>query len=178
MKRWGRESYAIAKGSPEKMAIFIRDWSLKMDDDVIHISIKSNHHDFKLQLKPNKPMVLHGDNGYSQKSNNKDRFSYYYSFTRLIGSGTYSNQHSTYTFKSASAWMDREIFNTLLDKEQIGWDWFAIQLDNGDDIMVFQVRSDQRPYFSGTYVKTGQEPIALSGDDFTFNTITFLDQPK
>ncbi|MEK9726788.1 MAG: lipocalin family protein, partial [Candidatus Margulisiibacteriota bacterium] len=87
-------------------------------------------------------------------------------FPRLEGNGTYSNGLKKYTFRSANAWMDREIFNTLLDKEQMGWDWFAIQLDNGMDIMAFQVRSETQPYLSATIVARDGSATALTNHDF------------
>ena len=53
-------------------------------------------------------------------------------------------------------WIEKYLI--LFDNEQIGWDWFAIQLDDGTDIMAFQVRSDLKtPYYSGTILpKTGK----------------------
>ena len=175
----GRASFGLADGATNHMNIYINDWQLNMVNNTIQISIKSKEHDFKLNVSPAKPILFHGDNGFSQKSTNKDRFSYYYSFTRLEGNGTYSNGSKTYTFKSASAWMDREIFNTLLDNEQIGWDWFAIQLDDGTDIMAFQVRSDSKtPYYSGTiFPKTGKQ-ITLSKNDFSLTPLAYWTSPK
>ncbi|MEK9726787.1 MAG: carotenoid 1,2-hydratase, partial [Candidatus Margulisiibacteriota bacterium] len=78
----GRSRIGDAHGDRNRMSIYIRDWKLNMHDNTIHISIKSKQHEFNLNLMPSKPIVLHGNNGYSQKSYNKDRFSYYYSFTR------------------------------------------------------------------------------------------------
>ena len=175
----GRASFGLADGETNHMNIYINDWQLNMVNNTIQISIKSKEHDFKLNVTPSKPILFHGDNGFSQKSTNKDRFSYYYSFTRLEGNGTYSNGSKIYTFKSASAWMDREIFNTLLDNEQIGWDWFAIQLDDGTDIMAFQVRSDLKtPYYSGTILpKTGKK-ITLSKKDFSLTPLAYWTSPK
>ncbi len=175
----GRSSYGIAGGSAEKMDVFIRDWSLKMIDDDIVIDIQTNQGQFKLTLSSQKPIVFHGNNGYSKKSDINDRFSYYYSFTRLTGSGQYKTNQTLYKFKSASAWMDREIFNSLLDKEQIGWDWFAIQLDNGSEIMAFQVRSDSKsPYYSGTYISETGQSESLKKDDFKLTPLEYWTSPK
>ena len=175
----GRNSYGIAGGQSDSMGVFIRDWSLKMIDDVIHIDIKTENGRFKLNLSSQKPIVFHGKNGYSKKSDVNERFSYYYSYTRLVGTGSYQQESKSLKFQSASAWMDREIFNSLLDKEQIGWDWFAIQLANGEEIMAFQVRSDTKaPYYSGTYISESGASKPLSKDDFTLTPLEFWTSPK
>jgi predicted secreted hydrolase len=38
------------------------------------------------------------------------------------------------------SWMDHEFGTTFLEPEQIGWDWFSIQLTDGRDLMIFQLR--------------------------------------
>ena len=39
------------------------------------------------------------------------------------------------------SWMDREAFSTLVGENQVGWDWFSLQLDDGREIMVYQWRN-------------------------------------
>jgi predicted secreted hydrolase len=41
---------------------------------------------------------------------------------------------------SGLAWMDREWSTSSLGKDQVGWDWFALQLDDGRDLMLYQLR--------------------------------------
>jgi predicted secreted hydrolase len=41
---------------------------------------------------------------------------------------------------SASAWLDREWSTSALADGQVGWDWFALQLDDGWDLMIYQLR--------------------------------------
>ena len=36
--------------------------------------------------------------------------------------------------------MDHEFGTSFLEPEQIGWDWFSLQLDDGRDLMIFQLR--------------------------------------
>ena len=36
--------------------------------------------------------------------------------------------------------MDREWSTSALEKGQIGWDWFALQLSDGREIMLYQIR--------------------------------------
>jgi predicted secreted hydrolase len=36
--------------------------------------------------------------------------------------------------------MDHEWSTSALAADQVGWDWFALQLDDGHDLMLFQIR--------------------------------------
>jgi predicted secreted hydrolase len=38
------------------------------------------------------------------------------------------------------AWMDREWSTSALGADQVGWDWFALQLDDGRELMVYRLR--------------------------------------
>ncbi len=174
----GRESYKIATGVSGNMGIHINNWSLSMKGDTIFIDITTADGQFKLELESAKPIVFHGKNGYSQKSASTDHYSYYYSFTRLKGSGSYQVSDNRLIFSEASAWMDREIFNQLLDNNQIGWDWFAIQLDDGSDIMAFRVRSKTTgDYFSGTHIQPNGDTTPLNKKDFQLTVLDTWESP-
>ena len=60
----------------------------------------------------------------------------------------------TYRVKGQS-WMDHEFFSSQLNKEQIGWDWFSVQLDNDTELMLYQIRKKNEAIeknSSGTWV--------------------------
>lgn len=108
----------------------------------------------RLNLNPAKPLVINGENGVSQKGPDPGRASHYLSFTRINASGqlAYGNRHYTL---NGLAWMDHEFFTEQLDPSQSGWDWFAIQLDNNEELMLYRLRKKSGqgdPYTSGTYV--------------------------
>ena len=51
--------------------------------------------------------------------------------------------------------MDHEYSTSALSPEQVGWDWFALQLDDGTELKVFHLRradGSLSPYSSGSYV--------------------------
>ncbi|NIS74787.1 MAG: carotenoid 1,2-hydratase, partial [Deltaproteobacteria bacterium] len=83
-----------------------------------------------LKLKPLKPVVLHGEEGLSQKSKEPGNASYYYSQTRLETSGSVSVEGREYEVEGLS-WLDREWSTSALGAEQEGWDWFSLQLHDG-----------------------------------------------
>ena len=60
--------------------------------------------------------------------------------------------NSTLTFAgrpqtvTGSTWMDHEFGSNQLTASQVGWDWFAIQLTDGVEVMPYQLRlTDGRP---------------------------------
>ena len=109
------------------------------------------------QVALKKP-VVQGENGVSQKSAGRGRASHYYSYSRLKTSGTLvvGNERLSVTGQS---WFDHEYGSNQIDKSQIGWDWFSLQLGDGRELMVFQLRLKNgriEPLSSGTLVdKTG-----------------------
>ena len=116
---------------------------------------------FALDLRQiaRKAPVIHGENGVSQKSAGRGRASHYYSYTRLQTAGTLviGNQRLNVTGQS---WFDHEYGSNQLDKSQVGWDWFSLQLSDGRELMVYRLRLKNgatEPYSSGTLVgKSGK----------------------
>jgi predicted secreted hydrolase len=92
-----------------------------------------------LLLTAGKPIVLQGDAGYSRKGQAPGNASHYYSFTRIPSAGTIVIGADTFRVAGLS-WLDREWSTSALDEGQVGWDWFALQLDDGSDIMLYQLR--------------------------------------
>lgn len=114
----------------------------------------SRHFSLKLDLKPEKPFVINGRNGVSQKGPRPGEASHYISFPRLGASG--SLQYQGHDFHVAGlAWMDHEFFTSQLDASIAGWDWFAIQLNNNEELMLYRLREKSggvSRYSSGTFI--------------------------
>jgi predicted secreted hydrolase len=54
--------------------------------------------------------------------------------------------------------MDREWSTSALGRDQVGWDWFALQLDDGTDVMLYRLRrrdGSADPTSQGTTVDAG-----------------------
>src|SRR3569833_1079227 len=65
--------------------------------------------------------------------------SYYNSYTRMPSTGTLRVGKETFAVMGAS-WMDREWSTSALERGQAGWDWFALQLGSGEELMFYQLR--------------------------------------
>src|SRR5215475_8955584 len=125
---------------------------------------------------PPSPPVINGENGVSQKAEGLGKASYYVSLPRLAVEGTFNGAAVT-----GLAWMDHEWFTHQLDPDQRGWDWFSIQLDNGTELMLFQIRrmdGSIDPYSSGTYIARDGRATHLRRANFTLRPKSLWTSPK
>jgi len=124
---------------------------------------------FQLAMKSAKPPVIHGENGVSQKAEGAGHASHYISFTRLMTSGTITLDGKRFAVEGQS-WMDHEFFTHQLDVSQTGWDWFSLQLSDGSEVMLFDLRrKDGRldPFSAGTYVDPQGHASHLAANAFS-----------
>jgi predicted secreted hydrolase len=122
----------------------------------------------ELTLSDTRGPVLQGDQGYSQKGAGQGQASYYYSLTRLQTNGAVTVGGERLDV-SGWSWMDHEWSTSALSKEQVGWDWFSIQLNSGIDLMVFQIRradGSVDPFSSGLLVFPDGHTQRLDRDAF------------
>ena len=98
--------------------------------------------------------MIHGQKGISQKAEGEGYASHYYSITRLKTEGKLFLNGSEVPVHGLS-WMDHEFGSNQLREYQVGWDWFSIQLENGVDLMFYQIRNRDGkidPFSSGTII--------------------------
>lgn len=156
-ERLSRQALGLAGAQAEPFRVWIENWSIAaMDDDpnVWRLTASMNDAALQLRLYPLKPVVLQGEQGLSQKSAEAGNASYYYSLTRLASQGTLSIAGETVAV-SGESWMDREWGTSALGPDQVGWDWFALQLDDGHELMFYQLRrrnGDPHPSSQGVLV--------------------------
>ncbi len=110
---------------------------------------------FDLRMSPEKPPVIHGLRGVSQKSAGAGNASHYYSLTRLATRGRLIVGDDTLAVEGRS-WMDHEFSSDRLRDTHTGWDWFSVQLSDGRDLMLYRLRlrgGGSEPLSSGTLVE-------------------------
>lgn len=133
-----------------------------------------------LLLKPTKPPVIHGQRGISKKGAGETQASHYYSFTRMETRGTLRINGEILEVTGTS-WMDHEFGSNQLSEEQVGWDWFGLQLDNGIELMLYQIRrtdGSMDPFSSGTMVFQDDRSQHLTLDDFRIQSGGRWHSPK
>jgi predicted secreted hydrolase len=146
------------------------NWQVRWtsDDGAQELQAVAADFTLKLALKPEKPFVIHGVDGVSQKGPGKGQASHYISFTRLASTGSLERAGKTVAV-TGSSWMDHEFFTQSQDPDLNGWDWFAIQLDNHEELMLYRLRLKSgavSPYSSGTFVDAQGQAHHLAASDF------------
>ena len=146
-ERFSRGAAGLAGAQAEPFRVWVEDWGMAEqgsagDDDLFPLHIEAKAGDgisLDLRLTSAKEKVFQGERGLSQKGPGAGNASYYYSFTRLPTEGTVATGGETFEVEGRS-WMDREWSTSALGKRQAGWDWFALQLKDGRELMYYQLR--------------------------------------
>ena len=179
-----RGALGQAGASTEKFKVWIDDWKAEIADrnqpNKILIFAKKDKLYLDFELEPQKNPVIHGTNGISQKSSGVGQASHYYSFTRLKVNGSLSIEGKRIGV-NGSAWMDHEFGSNQLGKEQIGWDWFSIQLSNNTELMLYLMRNKSGSYdltSSGSLIASDGSVIHLSLNDFKIKNKRFWKSKK
>ncbi len=145
-----------ASASEKHYHLRLGDWSVREShgNHVLRASI-GNDLLFEASLKPVKPVVLNGKKKDGVSFKDEGQASRYFSYTRMELDGDITSNGETEHF-TGSAWMDREFGTWTPTEKQKGWDWFSIQLDEGTDIMVYQLRDSRNnvsDYSAGVFVE-------------------------
>jgi len=157
VERFGRGGAGLAGAQADPFRVWLEDWSMEStgpETFPVRLRAGEDGTGIDLTVRPEKPVVLQGDRGLSQKGPGSGNASYYYSYTRLDTEGRVVIDGDT-TKVTGQSWMDREWSTSALGPDQEGWDWFALQLDDGRDLMYYQLRNtDGTPstYSEGTLV--------------------------
>jgi predicted secreted hydrolase len=116
-----------------------------------------------LDLSATKPVALHDGDGFVDFG--PAGSSYYYSRTRLEATGQVSLNGETIDV-TGIAWFDHQWGDFI--SVGGGWDWFAINLDDGTDITISLVRGPAfKSLLYGTVVDAEGNTRHLTGGDFT-----------
>jgi predicted secreted hydrolase len=170
-ERFSRGAAGLAGAESPPFRVWLEDWQVEQVDDdpsVAHMRAAQDAIAIDLRLIDRKGATLQGDRGYSRKGPDPGNASYYYSQTRLETAGTVQVGEDVHQVEGWS-WMDHEFSTSALASDQVGWDWFALQLDDGSDLMVFQIWTSDGTvgaFSSGTLTGPNGERQHLSAGDF------------
>ena len=177
--RGGDIGLAGARRAP--VAVWLEDWRLdRRPDGTWRLRAAAGDVSLALSLVPRKAPVLQGDAGLSRKSGEPGNASYYYSLTRIGADGTLALDGGERAV-AGSAWLDREWSTSALGPDQVGWDWFALQLDDGTDVMLYRLRrrnGTTSPWSAGVVVSPAGQVRHLGRDDFTLDVRARWTSPR
>ncbi len=156
-ERWSRGAAGLAGAAASPFRAFVEDWTAEASSadpfrTTLHARDGANAID--LGLERTKPLVLQGDRGLSPKGSEPGNASYYVSATRLATRGTLVSAGVEVSV-SGESWFDHEWSTSALAPDAVGWNWFSLQLDDGNDLMFFRIRradGTADPASSGTFV--------------------------
>lgn len=173
-QKFNRDTPYRAGADTQKYHVWNEDWEITQQANKSHqLKAAGSNFSINLNVVEAKPSVIHGKNGVSQKASCVGCASHYYSFTRMPSQGeiTIDGQHYSVVGES---WMDHEFGSNQLQKNQTGWDWFSIQLDNHHELMLYKLRLKNNaiePNSSGTWVLPNGTSEHLNLDEVTIKPI-------
>lgn len=181
-QRISRDAIGLAGARAEPFKVWLDDWTLETATAAPypwHFRAGQGEIRLDLLLNPEKPPVLQGDRGLSQKSADAGNASYYYSISRLSASGQLSVMGESLPVQG-TAWLDREWSTSMLAPDQAGWDWFSLQFDEGQDLMFFRMRrknGEDDPLSSGAWIMADGRSHPLENQDVQIRALSSWRSP-
>jgi predicted secreted hydrolase len=172
-ERTNRSGPGMAGASEAGGRIWNGNWQIQWEGSDQKLQAIDERFQLHLRLHSEKPPVIHGENGVSQKAKSPGRASHYISLTRLTTSGTIELGGKKFDV-SGTSWMDHEFFTNQLSSDQTGWDWLSLQFADDTEVMLFNIhRKDGSidPYSAGTYVDAQGRTTHLRAGDFVLRPI-------
>jgi predicted secreted hydrolase len=180
-QRYARGAIGLAGAQAMPLRVWIDDWELaaQSGSDAWRLRADDDQIGLDLELLALKPPVLNGIDGLSQKSADPRNASYYYSMTRLQTSGNLRIGDNNFSVAGLS-WLDREWSTSALAADQVGWDWFALQFDDGSELMFYGLRSRDGSWdaaSAGTFVSDTGRAIQLHPGDVDIVVLDTWESP-
>jgi predicted secreted hydrolase len=169
-ERFSRGALGLAGARGAPLRVWLEDWSVEAAaENLFPLALRAaeNGVSIELTLEAGKPAVLQGDAGLSRKGATPGNASYYYSLTRLPTRGRVEVDGRRVTVVGTS-WLDREWSTSALEAGVVGWDWFALQLSDGRDLMYYRLRragGGTDPASGGTLVEADGSYRGLRADE-------------
>ncbi len=179
---FGGNYSAVANGNASSAGqplAWIEDWSLvPQADGAWHIVAEVGGDvpmSIDLRVLPLKGPVIEGVDGVSQKAAGSGNASHYYSFTRLQTTGTLAlGKSAPQRNVHGESWFDHEWASNQLGPDQVGWDWFCFQFDDGTEMMLYAMRRKDGsvdPVSSGTWIEANGHSEHLRKEEFQLKTL-------
>ncbi len=159
----------------------LENFALRIASDGSHSLAASDSSDgTKLSLRTSKPTatMLHQGIGWMDWPFG---WTYYYSYPRMQAEGTITlnGQENTVT---GEIWFDHQWGDFFVIGKPAGWQWFALQLDDGRSLMVSEVRGAEGQVLAvdGTLVASDSNHQVLEAetDGITIDVLDYWTSPE
>lgn len=167
-ERFARQGTGLAGARIAPLQVWLESWRLEgaEADDEWRLEVPAEGFGLTFRLRAVSPIILQGEQGFSQKSSERGNASYYYSIPRLEVTGQVRQGEENLDVKGL-AWLDREWSTSALGPDQAGWDWFSLQLADGRNLMYYQLRGKDGsidPHSSGSLSDSDGLRAGLNAD--------------
>jgi predicted secreted hydrolase len=155
-ERLSRGHQRLAHAVAEPFTITVEDWRADaVEANSVKLTAGTDQMEIDLTLQGLDRIVLQGDRGFDPRGPERGNASHYYSAPSLVATGTISVGGAEEIVVSGGAWLDREWGTSALSEGVLGWDWFALQLEDGRDLMYYRLRQSDggtSPFSGGSIV--------------------------
>ena len=148
-ERLNRAGPGVAGVNAASASVWNGNWQTTIGEKVHTLHGVGENFSLNLKVTPLKGPVIHGTDGVSRKAEG-------------VGHASYAVDGDT--------WMDHEFFSDSAGGDEVGWDWFSVQLEDNSELMLYRLRhrdGSVDPYSSGTYVDAQGTARHLSLRDFS-----------
>ncbi|MBI5435106.1 MAG: carotenoid 1,2-hydratase [Planctomycetes bacterium] len=181
-ERFERGALDLADSRAEPWSVWVGPWSAESRGAAflpLVLRAATERAGLELELAPSERIVPHGDRGLSRKGSEAGNASYYYSVPRIAARGTFALDGETHAVRG-EAWLDREWSTSALEPGVVGWDWFALTLDDGRALMLYRLRradGSGAPASAGTWIERDGTRRELALADFELETLATWRSP-
>ena len=168
-QRLARSGFGIASAAEGDTDVVLRQWRMRRSGSprasVYEAQMSSDSAGFGLSLRlaSTQPVLLQGQNGFSQKGPAREQASHYYSQPQLDVSGTLVRDGNTQAVRGR-AWLDHEWSDSLLAPQAVGWDWIGMNLLDGSALTAFRLRrADGSGLYAGGSFRAAADARAGTG---------------
>jgi predicted secreted hydrolase len=178
-ERLTRGALGLAGAEADPLRIWVKDWSATGNGANGKMSLRLDARDdqtaIALNLEATTAPVAQGDRGLDAKGTGVGNASYYYSIPRLEADGELTIDGEVLGV-TGLAWLDREWSTSSLEPGTVGWDWFALQLSDGSNLMFYRIRTaggTASAFSGGTLVSAAGVRTRLSASDVELTALGY-----
>jgi predicted secreted hydrolase len=175
-ERLSRGAAGLAGASGQPFRVHVEDWTadaMSPDGAAVRVQARDGSLVLDVELQATKPLVAHGDHGLSPKSDAPGNASYYVGYSRMTARGRVGTNGAGAAV-TGEAWFDHEWSTSALGPQAVGWDWWSLQLGDGRELMLFEIRradGSREAASGGTLVAKDGSVRRLQAPDFEVSVL-------
>ena len=174
-ERFNRAAMGLAGAEEHTLHVWLDNWSVEPQrKNIFPLRLRATQDDvaIDLMLEQGKPPVLQGDRDSAKRVRTGQCLLLLLSHPHAY---FWHDPHSRPTLcRTATSWMDREWSTSALGDDQVGWDWYSLQLSDQREIMFYRLRKRDGStdiYSAGTLVSPDGTVQRLGHQDVEIATL-------